>query len=74
MKDKDIVSNDLINDIFYKIPEIHIHHTVWKHCIFNIVFRLFPSSIPRRVHFKISNVKSLSNPPSSKGKSTLSAL
>jgi len=28
MKDKDIVSNDLINDIFYKIPEIHIHHTV----------------------------------------------
>jgi hypothetical protein len=28
MKDKDIVSDDLINDIFYKIPEIHIHHTV----------------------------------------------
>ena len=28
MKDKSIVSNDLINDIFYKIPEIHIHHTV----------------------------------------------
>ncbi|CAF3382695.1 unnamed protein product [Rotaria sp. Silwood1] len=29
MKDKDIVSNDLINDIFYKIPEIHIHHTAF---------------------------------------------
>ncbi|CAF1243460.1 unnamed protein product [Adineta ricciae] len=29
MKDKNIVSNDLINDIFYKIPEIHIHHTAF---------------------------------------------
>jgi len=29
MKDKAIVSNDLINDIFYKIPEIHIHHTAF---------------------------------------------
>lgn len=28
MKDKNLISDDLINDIFYKIPEIHIHHTV----------------------------------------------
>jgi hypothetical protein len=28
MKDKAVISNDLVNDIFYKIPEIHIHHTV----------------------------------------------
>jgi hypothetical protein len=26
MKDKHIVERNLINDIFYKIPEIHIHH------------------------------------------------
>jgi hypothetical protein len=31
MKDKAVISNDLVNDIFYKIPEIHIHHTV---CIY----------------------------------------
>ncbi len=29
MKDKAIISNDLVNDIFYKIPEIHIHHTAF---------------------------------------------
>ncbi|CAF3358005.1 unnamed protein product [Rotaria sp. Silwood1] len=29
MKDKAVVSNDLVNDIFYKIPEIHIHHTAF---------------------------------------------
>ncbi|CAF1262464.1 unnamed protein product [Rotaria magnacalcarata] len=29
MKDKDLVADDLINDIFYKIPEIHIHHTAF---------------------------------------------
>ncbi|CAF4079262.1 unnamed protein product [Rotaria sordida] len=29
MKDKTVVSNELINDIFYKIPEIHIHHTAF---------------------------------------------
>lgn len=29
MKDKAVISNDLVNDIFYKIPEIHIHHTVF---------------------------------------------
>ena len=28
MKDKAVISNDLVHDIFYKIPEIHIHHTV----------------------------------------------
>jgi hypothetical protein len=26
LKEKDIVERNLINDIFYKIPEIHIHH------------------------------------------------
>ena len=26
MKEKDIVERNLINDIFYKIPEIHVHH------------------------------------------------
>ncbi|CAF3871802.1 unnamed protein product [Adineta steineri] len=29
MKDKAVISNDLVNDIFYKIPEIHIHHTAF---------------------------------------------
>ncbi|CAF2791087.1 unnamed protein product [Rotaria sp. Silwood2] len=29
MKDKTVISNDLLNDIFYKIPEIHIHHTAF---------------------------------------------
>ena len=26
LKEKDIVERNLINDIFYKIPEIHVHH------------------------------------------------
>jgi len=26
LKEKDIVDRNLINDIFYKIPEIHVHH------------------------------------------------
>ncbi|CAF4025400.1 unnamed protein product [Rotaria sordida] len=29
MKDKAVISNDLVNEIFYKIPEIHIHHTAF---------------------------------------------
>ncbi|CAF1049069.1 unnamed protein product, partial [Didymodactylos carnosus] len=29
MKDRTIISNDLVNDIFYKIPEIHMHHTAF---------------------------------------------
>ena len=36
MKDKMVISNDLLNDIFYKIPEIHIHHTV-KTILFFII-------------------------------------
>jgi hypothetical protein len=34
MKDKVVISNDLVNDIFYKIPEIHIHHTVGSLFVF----------------------------------------
>ena len=26
LKEKDIVDRQLLNDIFYKIPEIHVHH------------------------------------------------
>ena len=26
LKEKDVVERNLINDIFYKIPEIHVHH------------------------------------------------
>ena len=26
LKEKEIVERNLINDIFYKIPEIHVHH------------------------------------------------
>lgn len=36
MKDKTVISNDLVNDIFYKIPEIHIHHTVI--CLYSFAF------------------------------------
>ena len=26
LKEKELVERNLINDIFYKIPEIHVHH------------------------------------------------
>ncbi|RNA40340.1 rho guanine nucleotide exchange factor 17, partial [Brachionus plicatilis] len=29
LKEKDIVDRNLINDIFYKIPEIHVHHELF---------------------------------------------
>jgi hypothetical protein len=29
LKEKDIVERNLINDIFYKIPEIHVHHELF---------------------------------------------
>ena len=43
MKDKAVISNDLVNDIFYKIPEIHIHHTVFicTHFPFEYLFGIF---------------------------------
>jgi hypothetical protein len=37
MKDKEVISNDLLNDIFYKVPEIHIHHTVFFPFFFSTI-------------------------------------
>ncbi len=41
MKDKAVISNDLVNDMFYKIPEIHIHHTVLFYSSFLNKFKFF---------------------------------